>query len=36
MVRKLLAGAFFGVLTLAVSTQVFAQADVIQKRARRS
>ena len=32
MVRKLLAGAFFGVLTLAVSTQVFAQADVIQKR----
>ena len=32
MVRKLLTGAFFGVLALAVSTQVFAQADVIQKR----
>ena len=32
MVRKLLAGVFFSVLTLAVSTQVFAQADVIQKR----
>jgi cytochrome c556 len=32
MVRKLLAGAFFGVLTLAVSTQVFAQADVNEKR----
>jgi len=32
MVRKLLAGAFFGVLTLAVSTQAFAQADVIEKR----
>ena len=32
MVRKLLTGAFFGILALAVSTQVFAQADVIQKR----
>jgi cytochrome c556 len=32
MVQKLLAGVFFSVLTLAVSTQVFAQADVIQKR----
>jgi cytochrome c556 len=32
MVRKLLTGAFFGILTLAVSTQVFAQADVLQKR----
>jgi cytochrome c556 len=32
MVRKLLTGAFFGILGLAVSTQVFAQADVIQKR----
>lgn len=32
MVLKLLAGVFFTVLTLAVSTQVFAQADVIQKR----
>ena len=32
MVQKLLAGVFFNVLTLAVSTQVFAQADVIQKR----
>ena len=32
MVLKLLAGVFFSVLTLAVSTQVFAQADVIQKR----
>jgi cytochrome c556 len=32
MVRKLLTGAFFGVLALAVSTQVFAQADVLQKR----
>jgi cytochrome c556 len=32
MARKLLAGAFFGVLTLAVSTQAFAQADVNEKR----
>jgi cytochrome c556 len=32
MVRKLLTGAFLGILTLAVSTQVFAQADVLQKR----
>jgi len=32
MVRKLLTGAFLGVLALAVSTQVFAQAEVIQKR----
>lgn len=32
MVRKLLTGAFFGILALAVSTQVFAQADAIQKR----
>ncbi|HET9548738.1 MAG TPA: cytochrome c [Candidatus Binatia bacterium] len=32
MVLKLLAGVFLSVLTLAVSTQVFAQADVIQKR----
>ena len=32
MVRKLLTGALFGILALAVSTQVFAQADVIQKR----
>ena len=32
MVRKILTGAFFGILALAVSTQVFAQADVIQKR----
>src|ERR1700752_4891816 len=32
MVRKLLAGAFFGVLALAVSTQAFAQADVNEKR----
>jgi len=32
MVRKLLTGVFFSVLALAVSTQVFAQADVIQKR----
>ena len=32
MVRKLLTGAFFGILALAVSTQFFAQADVIQKR----
>ena len=32
MVRKLLAGAFFGVLTLAVSTQAFAQTDVNEKR----
>ena len=32
MVRKLLTGAFFGILALAVSTQVFAQADVLQKR----
>ena len=32
MVLKLLAGVFVTVLTLAVSTQVFAQADVIQKR----
>jgi cytochrome c556 len=32
MVQKLLAGAFFGVLTLAVSTQAFAQADVNEKR----
>jgi cytochrome c556 len=32
MVRKLLAGAFFGGLTLAVSTQAFAQADVNEKR----
>ena len=31
MVRKLLTGAFFGVFALAVSTQVFAQADVIRK-----
>ena len=32
MVRKLLTGAFWGILALAVSTQVFAQADAIQKR----
>jgi cytochrome c556 len=32
MARKLLAGAFFGVLTLAASTQAFAQADVNEKR----
>ena len=32
MVLKLLAGVFFSVLTLTVSTQVFAQADVLQKR----
>jgi cytochrome c556 len=32
MVQKVLAGAFFGFISLAVSTQVFAQADVIQKR----
>jgi cytochrome c556 len=32
MVRKLLTGVFFSVLALAVSTQVFAQADVLQKR----
>ena len=32
MVRKLLTGAFLGILALAVSTQVFAQADVLQKR----
>ena len=32
MLQKVLAGGLFGVLTLAISTQVFAQADVIQKR----
>jgi len=32
MVRKILTGALFGFMTLAVSTQVFAQADVIEKR----
>jgi cytochrome c556 len=31
-VQKLLMAASFGALTLAVSTQVFAQADVIEKR----
>ena len=32
MVQKLLLGALFGLCTLAVSTQAFAQADVIEKR----
>ena len=32
MVKKLLLGALFGLCTLAVSTQAFAQADVIEKR----
>ena len=32
MLQKVLAGALFGFITLALSTQVFAQADVIQKR----
>lgn len=32
MVEKILAVAFFAFISLAVSTQVFAQADVIQKR----
>jgi cytochrome c556 len=32
MLKKIVAGAFFGLITLAVSEQVFAQADVIQKR----
>lgn len=32
MVRKILAGALFGFMTLAFSTQVFAQAEVNEKR----
>ena len=32
MVAKILAGALFGFITLAVSAQVFAQADVNEKR----
>lgn len=32
MVRKILTGALFGVATLALSTQAFAQADVNEKR----
>ena len=32
MIRKILTGALFGFMTLAVSTQVFAQADVNEKR----
>ena len=32
MVLKLLIGALFGFVTMAVSTQAFAQADVIEKR----
>jgi cytochrome c556 len=32
MVRAILTGAVFGFMTVAVSTQVFAQADVIEKR----
>jgi len=32
MVAKILAGALFGIITLAVSAQVFAQADVNEKR----
>ena len=32
MVRKILTGALFGFMTLAVSTQVFAQAEVNEKR----
>jgi cytochrome c556 len=32
MVRKLLTGALFGAAALALSTQAFAQADVIEKR----
>jgi cytochrome c556 len=32
MVAKLLAGAFAGVIVMAASVQLFAQADVIQKR----
>ena len=32
MAKKIIMSALFGLMTLAVSTQVFAQADVIQKR----
>jgi cytochrome c556 len=32
MVRKILAGALFSLMSLAVSAQAFAQADVIEKR----
>src|SRR6266542_5158605 len=32
MVQKVLASAFFGFITLAVSAHVFAQADVIEQR----
>jgi cytochrome c556 len=32
MGKKIIMSALFGLMTLAVSTQVFAQADVIQKR----
>ena len=32
MVQQIIAGAFFGLSALVVSTQVFAQADVIEKR----
>ena len=32
MVAKIFAGALFGFITLAVSAQVFAQADIIEKR----
>ncbi|MSP41552.1 MAG: cytochrome c [Deltaproteobacteria bacterium] len=32
MVRNILTGAVFGFMTLAISTQVFAQADVNEKR----
>jgi cytochrome c556 len=32
MAKKIIMSALFGLMTLAVSTQVFAQADVIEKR----
>jgi cytochrome c556 len=32
MAKKIIMSALYGLMTLAVSTQVFAQADVIQKR----
>ncbi len=35
MAKKIITSALFGLMTLAVSTQVFAQADVIQEKARR-